>query len=621
MMAFKRLSLWVKLVGSFALLSGLASLIVYGGMRIAFNRITNNVVPALFLTTEISETSYVIYQDAFLYVMNPQPQTGAQFEATDLRLKQLLQQIDHLPSSQATTVFETLLPISEKIEAQSQAVISSHDQTLIYLANFRHIHSQIDELLMQMDPTVYTPWNVLTNLPSDVLAKQSVPLQMALRELAFTNNNLDHTINAFIATGDAQAMLQFNEVLSQTVALAQLTAVTQTSVSASELQNLQSGLDTAGRQIISSHQNTITLLNNLDLSKQELAIITKQAKTDAQNRLQDSLQLATGIVVGLLLVSGSAMLIVGFVITHRTLAPIGKLLEASRNISQGNFSARVAPTSDDEIGKLGYSFNQMAEQLQRTLKDLAQHIQQLEEAQATLTKTYEQLESRTTELSAVKSELELFAFASSHDLRSPLRGIASLTEWIEEDIGSVLTPETAQYFHLLRQRVFRMESLIDGIMQYTNTPHAEQTLEKVDVSQILNKIVNLMEHPPAFQIVVHPNMPTITTERVKLEQVLGHLINNAIKFHTRVNGHVEIDCHEFPNAYEFVVQDDGPGIAPEYHDKVFVLFQRLHTRDKIEGSGVGLALVKKIVENQGGQISLESAEGQGALFRFTWPKS
>ncbi|WP_442933049.1 sensor histidine kinase [Microcoleus sp. herbarium7] len=115
-------------------------------------------------------------------------------------------------------------------------------------------------------------------------------------------------------------------------------------------------------------------------------------------------------------------------------------------------------------------------------------------------------------------------------------------------------------------------------------------------------------------------MPTFVTERLPLQQVFANLISNAIKHNRGESGHVKISVKELEDFYEFFVADDGPGIAPQYHDKVFVIFQTLEARDKVENTGIGLSLVKKIVEGQGGSISLESAEGEGATFRFTWPK-
>jgi signal transduction histidine kinase len=116
-------------------------------------------------------------------------------------------------------------------------------------------------------------------------------------------------------------------------------------------------------------------------------------------------------------------------------------------------------------------------------------------------------------------------------------------------------------------------------------------------------------------------MPTFQTPRVPLEQVIRNLVSNAIKHHDRDDGAIEVFSRESGNFYEFAVSDDGPGIPPEFHDRVFQIFQTLKSRDEVEGSGMGLALVKKTVEAHGGNVTLESSGGRGTTFRFTWPKA
>jgi PAS domain S-box-containing protein len=232
----------------------------------------------------------------------------------------------------------------------------------------------------------------------------------------------------------------------------------------------------------------------------------------------------------------------------------------------------------------------------------------------------EQLARITQALARSNRELDQFAYVASHDLKAPLRGIANLTKWLEEDLEHALTDETRHQMELLQGRVRRMESLIDGILQYSRVGRMKNRVEQVNIGELLDDVIDLLAPPASFTIDVSPDMPVLLTPRSLLEQVFMNLIGNAIKHHHRLDGRIEVTAQERGAFYEFVVSDDGPGIASQYHDRIFVIFQTLQARDQVEGTGVGLSLVKKIVEYQGGGITLESEEGQGATFRFTWPR-
>ncbi|MBD1826120.1 PAS domain S-box protein [Microcoleus vaginatus GB1-A2] len=234
--------------------------------------------------------------------------------------------------------------------------------------------------------------------------------------------------------------------------------------------------------------------------------------------------------------------------------------------------------------------------------------------------TAQTLAQTTNVLRKRNQELDQFAYVVSHDLKAPLRAIANLSSWIEEDLSESMTEDTVHQMNLLRGRVHRMEALIEGLLQYSRVGRIQVPSETVQVDKLLAEIIDSLAPPSGFEVKVEPGMPTFVTEKLPLQQVFSNLISNAIKHNRCESGYVKISVKELDDFYEFSVEDDGPGIAPQYHDKVFVIFQTLEARDKVENTGIGLSLVKKIVEGQGGSISLESAEGEGATFRFTWPK-
>ncbi|KYF74805.1 hypothetical protein BE11_49730 [Sorangium cellulosum] len=217
-------------------------------------------------------------------------------------------------------------------------------------------------------------------------------------------------------------------------------------------------------------------------------------------------------------------------------------------------------------------------------------------------------------------ELDQFAYVASHDLKAPLRGIANLTQWIEEDLAGTIEGESREHMSLLRGRVRRMEALIDGILDYSRAGRMRHEVEAVDVGQVLADVIELIAPAPGASVEVAPGLPALRTERIPLQQVFMNLIGNALKHARRADARVRVGHRDAGPHHEFFVEDNGPGIAPEFHDRVWGLFQTLEARDKVEGTGIGLSVVKKIVESRGGHIWIDSSPGQGATFRFTWQK-
>lgn len=241
-------------------------------------------------------------------------------------------------------------------------------------------------------------------------------------------------------------------------------------------------------------------------------------------------------------------------------------------------------------------------------------------AEEALRRRVQELDGLTRTLERRNAELDQFAYITSHDLKAPLRGIANLSRWIEEDLEGTIPPEVAGQFDLLRGRVNRMEAMIEGILQYSRIDRAEAAPQPVDVKALLTEVIDLLDPPPSIAITLDDDMPTLRTQRLRLQQVFQNLLSSAIKHHDRAVGHIHVAVRPQGKWYEFSVADDGPGIAPRYHDKVWMIFQTLEARDKVENTGVGLALVRKIVQGQGGTVGITSEEGRRATFRFTWPQ-
>ncbi|MGD1852877.1 MAG: PAS domain S-box protein [Leptolyngbyaceae cyanobacterium] len=232
------------------------------------------------------------------------------------------------------------------------------------------------------------------------------------------------------------------------------------------------------------------------------------------------------------------------------------------------------------------------------------------------------LAQTTANLEQRNRELDEFAYVASHDLKAPLRAIANLATWLEEDLDGQLPPENKEQLDLLQGRVHRMERLIDGLLAYSRVGRGNLIAEQIEVNALLQNVIDLLDPPAGFTIAIAPNLPTLSAPRPALVQVFSNLISNAINHHNRSDGHVEIDYRLLDSGlHEFSVTDDGPGIDPAFHHKVFNIFQVLEARDKVENTGIGLAIVKKTIEAEGGTVTVESEAGQGATFRFTWPSA
>ena len=229
------------------------------------------------------------------------------------------------------------------------------------------------------------------------------------------------------------------------------------------------------------------------------------------------------------------------------------------------------------------------------------------------------LRDNNQRLTRSNRDLEDFAYIASHDLKTPLGGIKSAALWLEEDLHD-LSDESRKLLGLMRSRIDRMEKLLDDLLTYSRVGRTDTAVSENNVAVIFGRIIEVLVPPAHIIVRAEGELPAMVTASAQLEQVLRNLINNAIKHHDKQNGEVVLSARRAGDFVEFVVRDDGPGILPQFHGKIFQLFQTLKRRDEVEGSGMGLALVKKLVEQQNSCITVHSqGNGRGAEFRFHWP--
>jgi len=321
--------------------------------------------------------------------------------------------------------------------------------------------------------------------------------------------------------------------------------------------------------------------------------------------------------------------LVGFAKVTRDLTERRAAEEQNRKLAAEEAAHAEAARRSEELARLNDRLHEQAAALEASTREsqaLAVRVQQAnQELQVALddaSVARDAAERAAAAATEAYRDLDRFAYVASHDLKAPLRGIASLAQWIQDDASDSLGDESKEHLRLLQNRVQRMASLIDGILAYSRAGRVLEPVEAVDIGAVVRDVIELLAVLPEVTIQVPARMPILEAERVLLQQVFMNLLGNAVKYTSAVRPDVliDVDWNDLGDTLEFAVTDNGPGIASQYHERIWGMFQTLNARDKVEGTGIGLAVVKKIVEGRGGAVSVESAPDQGATFRFTWPK-
>ena len=244
-----------------------------------------------------------------------------------------------------------------------------------------------------------------------------------------------------------------------------------------------------------------------------------------------------------------------------------------------------------------------------------EHLEKLVE------KRTEALQKVNIEYAAANKELKEFAYIVSHDLKAPLRAISQLTHWISEDYSHLFDDDGKKQMDLILQRVKRMYGLIDGILHYSRIGQIREKEEHLDMNLLVNEVIDNIAPPDTVRIIFENKLPVVLKDSTRMEQIFQNLIGNAIKFMDKDEGIIKVGCADEGAFWKFSVSDNGPGIDKRYHDKIFQIFQTLTPRDERESTGIGLTLVKKIIEFYGGSVWVESEAGKGSTFVFTLPKT
>ncbi|MEM7083376.1 MAG: ATP-binding protein [Pseudomonadota bacterium] len=232
-----------------------------------------------------------------------------------------------------------------------------------------------------------------------------------------------------------------------------------------------------------------------------------------------------------------------------------------------------------------------------------------------------ELEAKQLELSRSNKDLEQFAYVASHDLKAPLRAIQAIVYWLREDLAEIDAPDVLSHLDLLEQRAERLQHLLEDLLEYSRVGRTEADVERTSLKALVDQVTSLMSLPDSFSVVVNDTVGDFDTLRAPLEQVLRNLIGNACKHHPRQDGVVTVSICDEGDHFLVSVEDDGDGIDEQFRDRVFGMFQTLKPRDSVEGSGIGLAIVARIVELQGGKVWIDAPDGKsGCVFKLEWRK-
>lgn len=338
-------------------------------------------------------------------------------------------------------------------------------------------------------------------------------------------------------------------------------------------------------------------------------------------------------VLLVLLISGSIVLILSSRLRELVERPIIQLVNATKQVSKTrDYGTRAEKISGDELGVLADAFNEMLANIQSQAAELKAARDELEvrvqertlELQRELIerrRAEEALQQQTAELARSNADLQQFAYVASHDLQEPLRMVVSYMQIIAEQYKGKLDADADEFIGYAVDGANRMRQLISGLLEYSRAGTRGLQLAPTDCEVILQEVLANLEVSiqESSATVTHAPLPTVMAEHLQMVQLFQNLIGNAIKFRGSEPPHIHVSAKRHNSYWLFSVADNGIGIDPEHHQLIFVIFQRLHGRMEYPGTGIGLAICKKLVERLGGSIWLESSMGKGSTFYFTLP--
>jgi signal transduction histidine kinase len=351
----------------------------------------------------------------------------------------------------------------------------------------------------------------------------------------------------------------------------------------------------------------------LDSLEQQIGAARQDARTD----LTRALRWQNSILVGVLIVFLIAAMLLTMLIRSGVGRPMSRLAAATREVSSGDFDQPITVDGPADLRALGSDIETMR---QRLVAALATSVA----AKETLQEQAVELERSNADLARSNGELEQFAYVASHDLQEPLRKVASFCQLIERRYGELLDERGRQYVAFAVDGAERMQVLINDLLTFSRVGRVYDSENEVDLNAVCDNAEQNLTHriEASSAIIERDKLPTVLGDPMLLNMLWQNLLGNALKFSDPQRpARVQVTCAREGELWEFAIKDNGIGIDPQFADKIFVIFQRLHSRGDIYGgTGIGLAMCRKIVEHHGGTIWLDPQHsGPGSTFRFTLP--
>jgi signal transduction histidine kinase len=320
--------------------------------------------------------------------------------------------------------------------------------------------------------------------------------------------------------------------------------------------------------------------------------------------------------------SGAMKAITAFIsfytaLTLIPLVPQALALPSPAQLEEANKALQAEITERKLVENELRQYKERLEELveQRT-KELATVNQFLQQEIVQRQQSQEQMAELLKEVESTNRELNDFAYIVSHDLKAPLRGIGLLSEWLLTDYADKFDDEGKSLVNRLINRVQKLQRLIDSILEYSRIGRSQGEKREIDLNNVVKDVIELLEHKKNIEIEITNHLPKINCEKTKLEQVFQNLLSNAIKFLDKPQGKITVGCTEEKDYWQFSVSDNGPGIEEKHFIRIFQIFQKLSDSQDSESTGIGLSIVKKIVEMYGGEAWVESEVGKGSTFYF-----
>lgn len=470
----------------------------------------------------------------------------------------------------------------------------------------------VDEAIVAKAAQIEAPLRQWSSSPAE-----DEPLAHAAREVLALTAVAENRALRFLYDPDSRLANEGLIALKEAQRLLAEAAAT----SAAELAEVQRGLDEFQEGFLRAIQATrgyLYLVNVVMAGEAaEFSYQSDQLKEQSSADLRRVTRIALGrtrrfanFAVALSTLAIALGAIAAASLVRTIVGPISGITETFRRLlNQETVESIPGLDRADEIGEMACA----AELLKEKSVETELLLTQTEELAAAL-------EAKASQLQKSNEDLDSFAYVASHDLKSPLRAIDNVSHWIAEDAADVLPEQSREHLQLLRARVRRMENLLDDLLAYSQASREGQLSVRVDVADMVQDIRETIDWPRDMTLVIDDSLPVLETDATALHRVLLNLMTNAVKYRGPEAPEVRVSASDEGDCYEFAVADNGVGIAEHYHDAVFQMFNRLHRQSEIEGTGMGLALVQKVVRAHGGDIRLTSEVAVGSTFCFTWPK-